>query len=182
MPDLSHVMPNPRVVPILWGHDYVAYPTTSKYIEQLVSDLVKGPFMDGLAQYGVRRGSVVTPIIIDDQHPPSTITYYDTNNHLVDQITTQLIAWIHAGLVPAPPSNSDINQVYLIIPPPETTPQTYNGAGDPIGNGIQGWHNEGVTNPSPPPTYYWAIVKTNDCGSPSTGITFVNNFAAEGGP
>ena len=53
----------------------------------------------------------------------------------------------------------------------------YNGAGDPIGNGVQGWHNEGTTNPGPPPTYYWAIVKTNDCGSPSTGLEFVNNFA-----
>jgi len=170
-------MPNPRVVPILWGHDYVANPTTTKYIEQLVSDLVTGPFMNGLAQYGVRRGSVVTPIVIDDKNPPSTITWYDSNNQLIDQITKQLISWIDAGLVPPPPSGSDINQLYLIIPPSETTPETYNGAGDPIGNGTQGWHNEGVTNPGPPPTYYWAIVKTNDCGPASSGFTFVNNFA-----
>ena len=149
----------------------------TSYIEQLISDLVTGPFMNGLAQYGVRRGSVATPIIIDDTNPPSTITYADANNQLVDQITKQLISWIEAGLVPPPSSVSDINQLYLIIPPTETTPETYNGAGDPIGNGIQGWHNEGVTNPGSPPTYYWAIVKTNDCGPASGGITFVNNFA-----
>jgi len=67
--------------------------------------------------------------------------------------------------------------MYLIIPPSETTPEIYNGPNDPIGNGAQGWHNEGVTNPGPPPTYYWAIVKTNDCGPPSGGLTFVNNFS-----
>jgi hypothetical protein len=177
MPDSSHIMPNPIVVPILWGHDYVAYPQTAKLVEQMISDLVTGPFMNGLAQYGIRRGSTAKAVIIDDTNPPATVTYYDRNNELQDDITKALIGWIKAGLVPAPPSNLDINWMYLIIPPSETTPQTYNNAGDPIGNGIQGWHNEGVTNPGPPPTYYWAIVKTNDCGSPSAGVTFVNNFA-----
>jgi hypothetical protein len=170
-------MPNPVVIPILWGHDYVANPATAKYVEQMISDLVTGPFMNGLAQYGIRRGSMAAPIIIDDLNPPSTIVYRNSNNQLVDQITQKLIGWIDAKLVPPPASNSDINHMYLIIPPSETTPETYNNAGDPIGNGIQGWHNEGVTNPGPPPTYYWAIVKTNDCGPPSSGLTFVNNFA-----
>ena len=174
-------MPNPVVVPILWGHDYVAYPATAKLIEQLVSDLVTGPFANGMAQYGIRRGSVVTPVIIDDTNPPATIVYTDTNNRLVDQITQKLISWIKAGQVPAPPSSLDINWMYLIIPPSETTPETYHGDGDPIGNGVQGWHNEGRTNPGPPPTYYWAIVKTNDCGPPSAGQTFVNNFAQKVG-
>jgi hypothetical protein len=176
MPDLSHVMPNPMVVPILWGHDYVANPTTTQYIEQMINDLVTGPFMNGMAQYGVRRGSVAKPVIIDDTNPPATIVYTNTNNQLVDQITQKLIGWIQLGLVPPPPSAA-LNQMYLIIPPSETTPETYNGAGDPIGNGVQGWHNEGVTNPPAPPTYYWAIVKTNDCGPPSAGLTFVNNFS-----
>jgi hypothetical protein len=142
----------------------------------MISDLVTGPFMNGMAQYGVRRGSVSSPIVIDDPNPPSTIVFYDTQNNLVDQITKKLISWIQAGLVPPPPSQA-LNQMYLIIPPSETTPETYNGAGDPIGNGIQGWHNEGGSNPGPPPTYYWAIVKTNDCGPPSAGLTFVNNFS-----
>jgi hypothetical protein len=177
VPDLSHIMPNPRVVPILWGHDYVLNPTTANLIEQLVSDLVTGPFMNGLAQYGIRRGSVAPAIIIDDVNPPKVIVYRNSLNQFEDQITQKLISWINAGLVPAPASNLDINLLYLIIPPSETTPETYNGANDPIGNGVQAWHNEGVTNPTPPPTYYWAIVKTNDGGPPSSGFTFVNNFA-----
>jgi hypothetical protein len=59
MPDLSHVMPNPRVIPILWGHGYVANPATTKLIVQMISDLVTGPFMNGMAQYGIGRGSVL---------------------------------------------------------------------------------------------------------------------------
>ena len=50
MANLAHIMPNPRVVPILWGHDYVANPATAKAVEQMVSDLVTGPFMNGMAQ------------------------------------------------------------------------------------------------------------------------------------
>jgi hypothetical protein len=143
----------------------------------MLSDLVTGPFMNGLAQYGIRRGTLAAPVVIDDTNPPATIVYTNTSNQLVDQITQKLIGWIKAGQVPAPPSSLDINWMYMIIPPSETTPEMYNGAGDPIGNGVQGWHNEGRTNPGPPPTYYWAIVKTNDCGPPSAGLTFVNNFA-----
>jgi hypothetical protein len=178
MPDLSHVMPNPVVVPILWGHDYVQYPDTTKLIIQMIDDLVTGPFMNGMAQYGVRRGTVNRPIIIDDANPPATIVYTDTNGNLVDEITHKLVSWIEAKQIPPPPANN-LNQMYLIIPPSETTPEMYLNAGDPIGNGAQGWHNEGRSNPAAPPTYYWAIVKTNDCGSPSTGIQFVNNFAAK---
>ena len=170
-------MPNPRVVPILWGHDYVANPATAKAVEQMVFDLVTGPFMNGMAQYGIRRGTVAAPVIIDDQNPPATIVYTDSQDKPVDQITKQLITWISQGRVPPPRSDSDINTMYLIIPPSETTPEMYNGPGDPIGNGVQGWHNDGNSNPGPPPTYYWAIVKTNDCGPPSGGLTFVNNFS-----
>lgn len=178
MANISHIMPKPLAVPIFWGHDYVANPTTANNLRQMLSDLVTGPFTNGLAQYGVQRGSMTAPIIIDDRNPPSTITYTDSNNQLKDEITKQLIKWINAGTVPPPPSPTDINQLYLIIPPPETTPQLFNSASDPIGNGVQGFHNEGRTNPDPPPTYYWAIVKTNDVGDPAT-LAFVNGIAVK---
>jgi hypothetical protein len=171
-------MPNPVVVPILWGHDYVVNPNTTKLIEQLVNDLVTGPFMNGMAQYGVRRGSVALPVVIDDTNPPATIVWTDQHGNLVDQVTQKLISWIKAGYVHAPPANN-LNQLYLIIPPTQTTPQMFNGPGDPIGNGAQGWHNEGNTNPPQPPTYYWAIVKTNDAGPANAGLAFVNNFAGK---
>jgi hypothetical protein len=177
MANIDHIMPRPVIVPIFWGHDYVTNSATSNQLKQMLSDLVTGPFMNGLAQYGIHRGSILAPIIIDDQNPPATITYTDRNNVLIDEITKQLVAWIHAGTVPAPPSANDINQFYMILPPPETTPQIFHGSDDPIGNGVQGWHNEGNTNPAPPPTFYWAIVKTNDVGPPSSTSAFVNGVA-----
>jgi hypothetical protein len=43
--------------------------------------------MNGLAQYGVQRGSVTAPVVIDDNIPPATVTWRDTNNKLKDDIT-----------------------------------------------------------------------------------------------
>ena len=71
MPDLSHVMPNPRVVPILWGHDYVVNPATTTSIEQMISDLVTMPFMNGMAQYGVIPGTQRADHIRARHVPPS---------------------------------------------------------------------------------------------------------------
>src|ERR1700728_4602685 len=103
--------------------------------------------MNGMAQYGVRRGRVAKPVIIDDTNPPPTVVYYDKNNQLQDDITKKLIAWIEAGLVPPRPPAPGNDQLYVIIPPSEMVPETYNGSGDPIRNGVQAWHNEGVTSP-----------------------------------
>ena len=66
MPDLSRVMPNPAVVPILWSYDYVVFQTTTELIERMIRDLVTGPFMNRMAQYSIRHGKMVAPIIIDD--------------------------------------------------------------------------------------------------------------------
>jgi hypothetical protein len=57
----------------------------------MISDLVTGPFMNGLAQYGIRRGSMANPVIIDDTNPLRTIVWTNTQKQLVDQITQKLI-------------------------------------------------------------------------------------------
>jgi hypothetical protein len=87
---------------------------------------------------------------------------------LKDDITPRLIEWIKDPTtgVPPPPSPDDINQFYIIIPPRQTHIETYNDSKDPHGFGIQGFHNEGRTNPPAPPTYYWFIVKTEDALDP----------------
>jgi len=176
MPNINHIMPKPVLVPIYWGNDYVQNPSVVNSLQQMLQDLVTGPFMNVMAQYGVRRGTVNPAIVIADPNPPSLWTWTDPNKKLVDQMTQQLIAWINAGTVPAPPSPTDVNQLYLFFPPPETKLQIYNNASDPTGNGIQAWHNEGGTNPPAPPYYYWAIVKTNDVG-PITSPGFISGVS-----
>ena len=117
----------------------------------------------------------MTPVIIDDQNPPKAVVLSNQQNQLQDDITKKLITWIRqAGCRPAAAARhrSDLPDHSAL----RDHPPSYNRATDPIGNGVQGWHNEGRPVPVPP-TYYWAIVKTNDCGQPNTGLTFVNNFA-----
>jgi hypothetical protein len=174
--NIDHIMPKPVVVPIFWGHDYVANRSTAERLTRLLLELVTGSFMNGLAQYGIHRGTVRAPALVDDQAPPRTLTYIDRNNKMTDEVTAQLKTWITQGIVPAPPTPNDINQFYMIFPPSQTTFQTFNGSDDPIGNGVQGLHNEGLTNPAPPPTLYWAIVKTNDVGPASDAVGFVNGL------
>jgi hypothetical protein len=103
---------------------------------------------------------MAAPIIIDDYTPPTTLTYIDSKKSLVDEITKQLIKWIGLGSVPPLPVPADMNQLYLIIPPIQTHIQEFNNDGDPTGLGIQGFHNEGFTDPPSSPPYLWAIVKT----------------------
>jgi hypothetical protein len=180
MANRDHIMPQVVLAPIFWGHDYVENPTIVSTMMQLLTDLVTGPFLNGAAQYGIQRGSVLGASVVDDSSPPNTITYKDANNNLQDDITPKISQWIGNNLVPAPSSSNDTNRLYFLFPPPETTVQTYYNQKDPTGNVVQGFHNGGVTKPAPPPTYYWAIVKTGGWlteTGPSPAQTFVQGLA-----
>jgi hypothetical protein len=147
--NLSHIMPNPRVVPILWGHSYVKYPAFTASLSKFFNDIVLGPYMNGLAQYGVSKATLHATIVIDEPNAPKKITYQNAAAPATDDITPRLVEWINAGTVPAPTSSTDNNTLYLILPPTETT-VIYQSGSDLIGNGVQGWHNEGVTRPAAP--------------------------------
>jgi hypothetical protein len=180
--NIDHIMPSPQVVPIFWGHEYVANPKTAANLKRMISDIVTGPFTNSLAQYGVRRGSMIDPILIDDTNPPPTITYTDAKGVLVDEITAKLIQWIETDkVVPAPASPDDVNQFYIIVPPLQTFFNYFNGASDPTGNGVQGFHSEDHILPNPPPHYYWAIIRTGDALDPSFGGDLSKAEAVDGG-
>jgi len=87
MANIDHIMPKPVVVPISWGHDYVVNTAASDQLKQMVSDLVTGPFMNGQAQYGVRRGTIIERAIIDDTNPPATITYFESTEDGIDTLS-----------------------------------------------------------------------------------------------
>jgi hypothetical protein len=176
MTNLSHIMPKPKVVPIFWGHAYAEFPDTAKQMHQMLKDLVLGPFMNGLVQYGVQKATLVDPYIFDDLNSPAKLVWTNQQGTLVDDITGHLIGWIKDGHVPAPRSENDTSQLYLIFPPTDTVLEIYNDPTDPIGNAIQGFHNEGEGIPAGPQTYYWSIVKTADAGDPST-TAFVNGVS-----
>jgi hypothetical protein len=112
LPNDIHIMRSPRVLPILWGNYYVD-PDVVTEVRLLLTDLVTGRFMNGLAQYGVRRGSMLNPITIPViGNDPNGLTRIDVQN--------QLTTWINNGTV-APPAVNEQNLLYVIFLPTGST-------------------------------------------------------------
>ena len=67
----KHVIRHPRVVLIFWDHYYAINSDVIATTVQMLDDIISGPFMNGLAQYGVSRGTMLGSHIIDITHPNS---------------------------------------------------------------------------------------------------------------
>ena len=163
----KHIMPNPRVVPIFWGHNYVTNPNDVTAVVQLLSDLVTGPFMNGLVQYGVSRGSVASPITIDTNPTNPAPGTLDEK-----QALAQIVSWINASTVTPTPSVDETNLLYFLFPPTTTQLTLSDGT-----TGFCGYHQHGkFNNISQNDDLFWAIVNTS--GAPSgTGTRFANSLA-----
>ena len=181
MLNIDHIMPNPHVVPIFWGSEYLANPQAKANLIAMVADIATGGIMKGLVQYGVGQATLDAPVFVDDANPPATLVYTDDTGTLVDDITKKLVQWINVDRVAPPPSsNDDVDTVYLIIPSTKTILHFFNGPNDKIGNGVQGFHNSGRASVPAPPTYYWAIVKTQDALDPIFGGDLAKAEAKDG--
>jgi hypothetical protein len=164
------VMTFPFVQPILWGDYYRSDPAVLKYVEQLFSDLVAGPYLNGMAQYGVRPGHVHAPVFVDMHKYPAPSAIWDY------ELQDQLLAWFKGGVVKSP-GVDQVNLLYFILPPTETTLKINNGPSDPIGNGVQGWHDHCKYNSaSTVDDVIWATLKTNDRKGTSP-LNSVQNYA-----
>jgi hypothetical protein len=133
------MMDNPQVVLILWGHDYVTNSSLTSNVEQAFGDIVSGSFMNGLYQYGIGRGEVVSTVVIDEPLPkPGTRparSWQDIQNNVVN--------WLNNGTVPIRPSVNDNNVMYFVVPPAEY--ELYLGSDPTVPSlGIQGlhWHTK----------------------------------------
>src|ERR1700749_4000236 len=75
-PNDRHIMPNPRVQVVLWGHFYADHPDAEDTVSQLVTAIVSGRYMNGLAQYGIGRGTLegVTLVDVDRSPAPPTLS------------------------------------------------------------------------------------------------------------
>src|ERR1700732_5000694 len=74
-PNGKHVVDSPQIVLVLWDNQFVTNAAAVTSAEQLVTDLVTGAFMNGLAQYGVERGSVINTVTIDTKLFPAPSTW-----------------------------------------------------------------------------------------------------------
>jgi hypothetical protein len=151
-PNSKHVIRSPRVMVILWGHYYETSSDAVAYATQLVTDLVTGPFMDMLCQYGVAKGSMAGTAVIDTSQlnpAPDTIDS--------DGIKKQLKQWFNANTIPAPANNEE-SLAYFIFPPTTTELTLDSLKGDVDFCGYHQWDtfNQGSTNPD----VFFQIVST----------------------
>ena len=132
----KHVMGNPHIVVIFWGHDYETNSDDVSAVEQLITDLVTGPFMNGLVQYGVGRGRVAGHFVIDTNkdHPAPT-----TLNE--KQAQAKIISWIKTGTITIAPSVDEANLLYFLFPPTTTQLTMSDGT-----KGFCGYHLHGKYN------------------------------------
>jgi hypothetical protein len=117
-------MKTPRVVAVFWGHFYVLNPDIVSAGRQLLIDLITGPFMNGLAQYGVGEGSFLGPIVVDTG--PTNPEPGSANEIAVQD---QLMNWLRSGVVSPSPATNEENLLYFIFPPPTTTLTLPDGKG-----------------------------------------------------
>lgn len=174
----KHIMAGPSVILILWDNLFVNNSTAVSTVEQLVQDLITGPFMNGLAQYGVARGTLLNTVTLDTQTYPAPSAWDSSQIGTAD--FNQLKAWFadtHNSKLTAPPENE--NQLLYLIILPNTT-QLTNGTSNGITDtSVGGWHYFGKTNAgSSDNDTYWAVVKTIGSSlSAGKEKEFVNGFS-----
>lgn len=178
------LIPHVQIVLVLWDHYYITNPLAVGFAKQLITDLVTGPFMNGLAQYGIHRGSLVNTIVVDtaSSNPasnfpaPSTWDIGDGND------ATQILTWINNGNVtpkPQRPSKgAPPNILYLLFMPRST--QLTNGTntdGSPNTN-VCGWHHNAKLGDSDNTPVYWGLVRTDTAAANTTSEqAFVDSVA-----
>jgi hypothetical protein len=166
----KHIMRTPQVVAIFWGQNS----NDVTPLGQLLSDLITGPFMNGLVQYGVDRGSVTTIPVNDDQNNPAPTTLDKS------QVAQQLNKWFQDGTVSPVPAVNETNLLYYLFPPPKTEVKDgdFSTKSPDPNKRICGYHSHARKSHSSSHNddLFWAIVGTS-AAVPGTGKAFANSLA-----
>jgi hypothetical protein len=112
---LAHV----RVMVICWGRFYKDNPDAVSSAFALCRDLVTGPYFNGLAQYGVGRGSMAGIKTIDDTFPPPILNE--------EGVRARIMSFV-GNSVPGP-AMDETSLLYVLFPPPQTTLTISSGKG-----------------------------------------------------
>ena len=173
-PNSKHVIRHPRIFLVLWGHFYETDADLLTFSYALVRDLISGPFMNELCQYGVAAGTMAGAGIIDtnDLNPaPATLDGAG--------VKTQLKSWF-GDIIPTPAVNED-SLMYFILPP-LSTKLTLKQNGTVLNGDVDfcGYHSWDTFNAkSTQPDTFFGIVSTASAsaGKPKA-LDFVNALAS----
>ena len=168
-----HVLRQPVVTPVFWGHFYATTPDAVSETTRLLSDLAGGRFMDGARQYGVSKGSVDSPVVVDVVAPdrePTTLS--DTD------ILVQLQDWLDKGTVAPPPAAREKNRLFFIFPP-TTADLTWSKDQSFEGYHEYAWSPQPKKGTDPGPyNLFWAVVRTKSASTEtSSGLEFARSRA-----
>ena len=173
-PNSKHVIRHPRVFLILWGHFYETDADLLTHSYALVRDLIGGPFMNNLCQYGVSAGTMAGSGTIDtnDLSPaPATLDG--------DGVKTQLKSWF-GDIIPTPALNEE-SLLYFILPPPSTKlTLKQNGTvlnGDVDFCGYHDWDTFNA-NSTQPDTFFGIVSTAGPSASNPKALDFVKALAS----
>jgi hypothetical protein len=154
---LAHV----RVMVVCWGRFYEDHPDALDNAFALCKDLVTGPYLNQLAQYGVGRGDTAGFGRIDDTNPPKLLNE--------DEARDRIKSIVRDGgpLFPQPAIN-ETSLLYVLFLPPQTKPTISSGKDDFCGyHRSTKFHDESQND-----DLFYAIIRT-DSADQSSGKAFI---------
>ena len=161
-PNEKAIIAHVRVFLLVWGKFYDDHPDALDYGYKLCRDLVTGPFLNGLAQYGVGRGSIVGSGRIVDNKPPATLNEDEARDWLKAQIKT----------LPIQPTVDETSLLYVLLLPPATKPTISTGKDD-----FCGYHQSAkIHDNSQNNDLFWALIRT-DKADQSSGKALINSVS-----
>ncbi len=140
-------MASPKVYAIFWDEYFDRNRAVVGMMEDFLRKILRGRYMDQLAQYGVGKGEFVGSAIVvpDPEEPPPSSSIMEAK-----YIERQLLGWIRVSKVAERPSQHEKNLLYIIF-----TPSTTN-----IGDCVCGYHQSGLYDKdSGDPNLFWAAIQ-----------------------
>jgi hypothetical protein len=163
----------PRIVLVLWDHFFITNPAAVTNAQQLITDLVTGPFMNGLVQYGISRGSLVNTITLDTNTFPAP-TNWDSNGNN-DQ--AQVLAFLNNNNISPKPAVNENSLLYFFLLPTSTTLTNGKNKDGSVNTNVCGWHKAAKLNSnSHDDDVFWGVVRT-DSAPKTSGQAFVDKVA-----
>lgn len=162
-PNLRAILAHARVLVVCWGSFYENVDAFSNAF-QLCKDLVTGPYVNGLAQYGVGRGTMKGQGRIADPNPPATLNE--------DEARDRITAFVSSFSPEEQPAVNEESLLYVLFLPPQTKPTISSGKDD-----FCGYHKSTQFNPlSRNDDLFYAVIRT-DKADQSSGQAFIQSVS-----
>ncbi len=167
-PSGGPVMDAPRLIAITYEGDDL-----QPMIDDFVAKTVASSYWeDALGEYAVGKATALSPIHLDmKSQPPSTCN--NGKCTLTDQSIQQWLAGQIKNTQGFP--QPDVNTLYAIFPPANTTVQASSGA---LCQAFQGYHSDFVMGPNKDEFVVYSVI--GRCPPMSAKITLLDNLTAAG--